>query len=69
MQFKEYKNTKGEALLYMGTPSLEKLELLSHGLGDIWHSSFEQGYKNAFQDIVYFAFVYFWYIIFGNFRF
>ncbi len=62
MQFKEYKNTKGEALLYMGTPSLEKLELLSHGLGDIWHSSFEQGYKNAFQDIVYFAFVYFWYI-------
>ncbi|WP_298391992.1 glycosyltransferase family 2 protein [Flavobacterium sp.] len=62
MNFKEHINQKGEVILYLGTPNLEQLEALSHGYGDIWHSSFEQGYKNAFQDIVYQTFVFFWYI-------
>lgn len=62
MNFKEYINTKGEIIFYLGNPDLKKLEELSLGYGDIWHSSFEQGYKNAFQDIVYQTFVFFWYI-------
>ena len=59
---KEYTTQKGEIILYNGTPKLDKLEELSNGFGDIWHSSFEQGYKNAFPDIVYQAIVFFWYI-------
>ncbi|WP_298138955.1 glycosyltransferase family 2 protein [Flavobacterium sp.] len=62
LNFKEYINSKGEIILYIGNPNLDKLEQLSHGFGDIWHSSFEQGYKNAFPDLVYQAFVFFWYI-------
>jgi glycosyltransferase involved in cell wall biosynthesis len=62
LQLKEYTTQKGEVILYNGTPNLEKLEVLSNGLGDIWHSSFEQGYKNAFPDIVYQTIVFFWYI-------
>lgn len=60
--FKEYTTKKGEILLYVGAPNLEKLEELSLGLGDMWHSSFEQGYKNAFHDIVHQAAVFFWYV-------
>ncbi|MES2544065.1 MAG: glycosyltransferase [Bacteroidota bacterium] len=62
MELKEYITSKGEIILYNGNPDLKKLEDLSNGAGDIWHSSFEQGYKNAFPDLVYFAFVFFWYI-------
>lgn len=62
LKFKEFTNSKGEKILYVGNPNLEKLEHLSHGLGDVWHSSFEQGYKNTFPEIVYFAVVFFWYI-------
>jgi glycosyltransferase involved in cell wall biosynthesis len=62
LNFKEYKNSNGEIILYLGNPNLQKLEQLSHGYSDIWHSSFEQGYKNAFQDIVYQVVVYFWYV-------
>jgi len=62
MSFKKYTSKKGEVILYKGDPDLEKLESLSLGPGDIWHSSFEQGYKNAFHDIVYQASVFFWYI-------
>ncbi len=53
LQLKEYKTTQGEIILYNGTPNFEKLEVLSQSFGDIWHSSFEQGYKNAFPEIVY----------------
>lgn len=62
IDFKEYKNVNGEIILYVGNPNLEKLEELSLSYGDIWHSSFEQGYKNAFPDIVYQTIVFFWYV-------
>ncbi|ESU25945.1 family 2 glycosyl transferase [Flavobacterium limnosediminis JC2902] len=38
------------------------MEQLSFGAADVWHSSFEQGYKNAFPEIVYFAVVFSWYV-------
>jgi glycosyltransferase involved in cell wall biosynthesis len=60
--FKTFQNSKGEKLLYLGNPDFALLEKLSHGPGDLWHSSFEQGYKNAFLDIVYQAVVFFWYV-------
>jgi len=62
ISFKNYTNSKGEVIYYTGNPDLHKLEELSLGAGDLWHSSFEQGYKNAFPDIVYFAVVFFWYV-------
>ena len=62
ISFKSFTNTQGEVIYYTGTPDLEKLEILSLGAGDLWHSSFEQGYKNAFPEIVYFAVVFFWYV-------
>ena len=49
MILSEYKSKSGEQILYTGQPDLNKLEQLAVGYGDIWHSSFEQGYKNAFQ--------------------
>ncbi len=62
INFKTYTNSKGEELYYNGNPNLTKLEELSLGSGDLWHSSFHQGFKNAFPDIVYFAVVFFWYV-------
>jgi glycosyltransferase involved in cell wall biosynthesis len=62
MELKEFVTTTGEIILYNGQPDLNKLEILASGAGDIWHSSFEQGYKNAFPDIVYQAATFFWYI-------
>lgn len=62
LDFKEYITKSNEIILYVGTPNIEKLEMLSNGAGDIWHSSFEQGYKNAFLDIVYQTIVFFWYV-------
>ena len=61
IQFNEYISKSGEVILYAGKPNLSKLEEVSLGLGDIWHSSFEQGYKNAFQEIIYQTAVFFWY--------
>lgn len=60
--FKQYTTTSGEIILYTGTPNFKQLETLATGLGDMWHSSFEQGYKNAFHDIVHQAAVFFWYV-------
>jgi len=62
MILKEYKTNSGETILYNGNPDFEKLESLSKGAGDIWHSSFEQGYKNAFPELVYQTAVFFWYL-------
>ncbi|MFD2909773.1 glycosyltransferase family 2 protein [Flavobacterium ardleyense] len=62
IEFKTFTNSKGENIFYTGDPNFDKLETLSLGAGDLWHSSFEQGYKNAFPEIVYFAVVYFWYV-------
>lgn len=62
IELKEFINKKGEIILYKGNPDFEKLELLSNGVGDIWHSSFEQGYKNIFPEIVYQTATFFWFV-------
>lgn len=60
--FKEFLNSKNEIIYYTGNPNFSMLESLSTGTGDLWHSSFEQGYKNAFPEIVYFSAAFFWYV-------
>ena len=62
MKLKEYKTNSDEIILYNGSPDFEKLEVLARGVGDIWHSSFEQGYKNAFPELVYQTATFFWYL-------
>lgn len=62
MKLNEFVTTTGEIILYAGEPDLNKLEFLSFGAGDIWHSSFEQGYKNVFPELVYQTATFFWYI-------
>jgi glycosyltransferase involved in cell wall biosynthesis len=62
MILKEYRTSLGEIIVYNGKPDFKKLEELSKGSGDIWHSSFEQGYKNAFPELVYQTAVFFWYL-------
>jgi len=62
MNLKEYKTAGGEIILYNGNLNTQKLELLAAGYGDIWHSSFEQGYKNAFPEIAIQGSVLFWYV-------
>ena len=62
MNFKEHHTPSGEVILYLGNPNFEQLNVLTEGYGDIWHSSFEQGYKNAFPEVVYQVFVFFWYV-------
>lgn len=62
LSFREFANSRGEVILYTGEPNLERLEELSLQNGHLWHSSFEQGYKNAFNDVVYFTSVFFWYV-------
>ncbi|OYU80806.1 MAG: family 2 glycosyl transferase [Flavobacterium sp. BFFFF1] len=62
LELKEFITTKGEVILYNGHPDFALLEKLSEGSGDIWHSSFEQGYKNAFPELVYQTAVFFWYL-------
>lgn len=62
MKLKEFVTITGEIILYNGQPNLEKLETLATGAGDIWHSSFEQGYKNAFPELVYQTATFFIYI-------
>lgn len=62
IDFKRYVNSKDEVILYVGNPDLKRLEELSLGFGDIWHSSFEQGYKNIFPEIAYQTATFFWYV-------
>lgn len=62
MKLKEYRTVAGEIILYNGNPDFQKLELLAKGAGDVWHSSFEQGYQNAFPELVYQTAVFFWYL-------
>ncbi len=59
---KEYITQKGKTILYVGTPQFSMLEKVAEGPGDIWHSSMDQGYKNAFGDLVYFSATFWWYI-------
>lgn len=62
ISLKEYKTVSGEIILYTGNPNFEQLEDLSKGAGDVWHNSFEQGYKDAFPELVYQTAVFFWYL-------
>ena len=62
MKLQEYISKSGEILLYTGSPDFDTLEQLALGYGDIWHSSFEQGYKNAFQDLAIQSSILFLYI-------
>ncbi len=62
MKLEEYKTASGEIILYKGQADLEMLESVASGVGDIWHSSFEQGYKNAFPELVYQTATFFWYL-------
>ncbi|MCG2611252.1 glycosyltransferase [Flavobacterium sp. SM15] len=59
---KEFKTEKGEILLYTGNPKVSMLEALAQGPGDVWHSSLDQGFKNAFPELKYQASVFWWYI-------
>lgn len=61
MNFKEFTSSFGESILYTGNPDLLLLEKLSVGFGDIWHSSFDQGFKNAFPEIAYQTATFFWF--------
>ncbi|MDQ6472099.1 glycosyltransferase family 2 protein [Flavobacterium sp. LHD-80] len=62
MILKEFIASTGEIILYNGKPNFEKLDALILGAGDIWHSSFEQGYKNAFPELVYQTAIFFIFI-------
>jgi glycosyltransferase involved in cell wall biosynthesis len=62
MTFNKLSNSKGETILYTGSPDLDLLKKISLGSGDIWHSSLDQGYKNTFDDLVYFAAVFWWHL-------
>jgi GT2 family glycosyltransferase len=62
LELKEYNTKSGELMLYIGSPNFSILEDLASGPGDIWHSSFEQGYKNAFPELIYQTSVFWWYI-------
>lgn len=62
MKLKEFVTNAGEIILYNGQPDFDKLEVLSTGGGDIWHSSFEQGYKNSFPELIYQTAVFFMFI-------
>lgn len=62
MKLNEFVTTTGEVILYNGKPNFDQLEIVSKGAGDIWHSSFKQGYKNAFPELVYQTAVFFMFI-------
>ena len=62
LELKEYCTKSGESILYIGTPNFSTLDELAEGAGDIWHSSFEQGYKNVFPELVYQTCIFVWYI-------
>jgi GT2 family glycosyltransferase len=62
LQLKEYKARNGESLLYTGEPDLSLLDGLAEGAGDLWHSSLDRGYCNAFHEIVYQTHIAWWYV-------
>lgn len=62
MKINKYITSSGNCLLYTGRPNLEMLEYLSQGAGDCWHSSFDQGYKNAFLELSYQTHTSWWYV-------
>ena len=59
---KEFVTDTNEVLLYSGEPDLKLLNDLAKGAGDLWHSGPDQGYKNAFHDIIYQTATFWWYL-------
>ncbi|WGK63813.1 glycosyltransferase family 2 protein [Croceiramulus getboli] len=59
---KEYRTANGEILLYLGDPKFSLLDALAEGPGDLWHSGLDQGYKNAFKEIIYQTATFWWYL-------
>ncbi len=57
-----YQARNGESLLYTGEPDFTLLDGLVEGAGDLWHSSFDRGYCNAFPEIVYQTHIAWWYV-------
>ena len=62
LDFNTYTTASGETILYRGEPDFVRLEELAGGPGDIWHSGLDQGFANAFPEIVYQATVFLWYL-------
>lgn len=62
MILKEHITASGEVILYNGALNTAAIDELALGYGDLWHSSFEQGYKNAFPEIAIQGSVLFWYV-------
>lgn len=62
MKLKEFVTNTGETLLYTGTPKMEELEKLASGPGDLWHSSLDQGFNDAFPELVYQTAVFWWFL-------
>ncbi|SFS35401.1 glycosyltransferase family 2 protein [Lutibacter maritimus] len=61
-EIKTHITKTGESLLYFGNPDLSQLDELALGPGDLWHSSLDQGFTNAFEDIIYQTAVYWWFL-------
>ena len=59
MKFSSYRAKNGDELLYVGTPDVNRLDQLAEGPGDLWHSSLDHGFKNAFKEVVYQTAVFF----------
>ncbi len=62
MKFNEHYTPSGECIFYAGSPNLQMLDALAEGPGDIWHSSLDRGWRDAFPEIAYQATVFFWYV-------
>jgi len=62
LQLKEYTARNGEFLLFVGQPDESMLDDLAEGPGDLWHSSLDRGYYNAFHEIVYQTHIAWWYV-------
>lgn len=62
LTFREHRCSNGEILLYTGEPDVSLFEEITTGPGDVWHSSLDQGYRDAFPDVVYYATAHWWYV-------
>ncbi|NMH29478.1 glycosyltransferase [Flavobacterium sp. SE-s28] len=62
MGFSRFTTSNGETILYKGSPNLPMLEMLADGPGDIWHSSLDFGFRDAFPDLVYQTATFFWFL-------
>jgi hypothetical protein len=62
INFQTYTTKEGCELIYAGSPDFNLLEKLAAGNGDCWHSSFEGGFKNKLDEVVYQSYVNWWYV-------